>query len=482
MFEEIFRLKMLCIILLSGITNFAYSQLTTPQILSSNMVLQQNQNVPVWGTAEPNETITVFFEKQRIKVRADVDGKWEAVLKPMTANRLPQKMIIKGKKTNLTYDNILIGEVWLCSGQSNMEYRMKLIPQFAPPAIGADSAALELKKPANTMIRVFNCDRKNPQNNTWKTADSLSLVNTSAAGYFFGKKIQQQLNVPVGIITSAIGGTRIESWTTREAYEDSPLFSNQLKNNNGKIDGFRPGNWYSTMIAPLVPFAIKGFLWYQGESNCAVSDRQYAKKFEVLVNSWRDTFNVSDAPFYYVLLAPHIYSDRLHKRNPYPITAEGLPLFREQQMKAQSLVSNCEYIVVSDLVDDLRDIHPAYKWEVGSRLARLALAKKYGMKQIIWSGPRISNTSIANDSIVVSFDYCAEGLKTNDNKRLLWFEIAAENGIFHPAIADIKDKNKVVVWNPAIKHPAKVRLGWHETAIPNLVNSEGLPVSPFNSK
>jgi sialate O-acetylesterase len=242
-----------------------------------------------------------------------------------------------------------------------MEYRMKLIPQFALPLVGVDLAAKELKQPVNTMIRVFNKDRNNKPS-FWQIADSISLINTSAAGYFFGKKIQKELNVPVGIITSAIGGTRIEGWTPKKAYENSALFAPQLEAYNGKIDGYGTGNWYEKMIEPLVPFAVKGFLWYQGENNCGISDRQYAEKMEVLVKSWRANFNEPDAPFYYVLLAPHIYSDRLHKGNRGPLTAEELPLFRNQQIHARDLIPLCEYVSVSDLVDNLKDIHPSYKW------------------------------------------------------------------------------------------------------------------------
>ena len=160
-------IKIIGIACLTCISNIIFAQLTTPQILSSNMVLQQEQNVPVWGSATPNEVVTISFEKQRIRVSADSLGNWIAVLRPLKANKNPQKLTIKGKHTRITYDNILIGEVWLCAGQSNMEYRMKLIPQFAPPEIGVDSAAIELNKPENPMIRVFNCNRKHPENSTW---------------------------------------------------------------------------------------------------------------------------------------------------------------------------------------------------------------------------------------------------------------------------------------------------------------------------
>ncbi|MBD0725837.1 hypothetical protein B6A10_11655 [Flavobacterium sp. L1I52] len=459
----------------------SYAQIATPQVLSSNMVLQQGQKVPVWGTAGAKEIIHIFFDKQHIKVKADFQGNWKTELQPMKANKIPQKMIIKGRNTNIVYDNILIGEVWLCSGQSNMEYRMKLYSKFVLPAKGEDLAGLELTKPDNPMIRVFNCSRDSNKKSTWEIAGGESLENTSVVGYFFGKDLQHKLNIPVGIITSAIGGTRIESWTTTEAYQSSPLFATQLKANNGKIDGFGPGNWYKIMIEPLVPFAVKGILWYQGENNCGIGDKQYDKKMQVMVESWRNKFEIENAPFYYVLLAPHIYSDRLHKGTSKAVTAADLPFFRIEQIKAKSLIPNSEFVTITDLVDDIRDIHPSYKWEVGARLARVALAKTYGFNKIIWSGPRVSKTEVNGDSVIVTFDYCGEGLKTNDGKRILWFEIAAKDNVFVPAITDIVGIDKVVVSNPDISQPAKVRFAWHETAVPNLVNSEGLPATPFGA-
>ncbi len=433
------------------------------------------------GKAVPKESVVVSFEKQVLKTQADTAGNWQVVLKPLKATFQPQTLMIKTKSSRIVLKNIVVGEVWLCSGQSNMEYRMKLIPQFALPAKGEDIAALELQKPTNNTIRVFNCNRNNKPS-AWQLADSQSLENTSAAGYFFGKRIREQLNVPVGIITSAIGGTRLEGWTPTDAYEKSARFAPQLRAHNGKIDGYGPGNWYKMMIEPLVPFAVKGFLWYQGENNCGISDRQYAEKYQVMVNSWRFAFDAAQAPFYSVLLAPHIYSDRMHKGTSRPVTAEELPIFREQQKKSLSLIANSEYISVSDLVDNIRDIHPSYKWKVGERLARVALAKTYGVDTLIWSGPRMREAGFSADSVIIKFDHVGKGLRTNDGKRLIWFEIAAEDGVFHPAIADISGPDKVVVYHPDIQKPAKVRFGWHETAIPNLVNSEGLPAIQFYSK
>lgn len=454
------------------------AQLSIPQILSSNMVLQQGQYVPVWGKAAPQESVVISFEKQVLKTKADTVGNWKVELKPLKATFQPQILLIKTKSSKIILENIVVGEVWLCSGQSNMQYRMKLLTQFATPARGKDLTAEELKKPLNPAIRVFNKNKDNKPS-AWYIADSTSLENTSAAGYFFGKRIQSQLNVPVGIITSAIGGTRIEGWTPATAYEKSSLFAKQITENEGKIDGHEAGNFYNLMIAPLVPFAVKGFLWYQGENNCFISDRKYAEKYQVMVEYWRSVFNLPNAPFYNVLLAPHIYSDRVLKVNRQPVTAEELPIFRSQQIKAQTIIANAEYVSVSDLVDNLKDIHPSYKWVVGERLANVALAKTYGIDTLIWTGPRIREVLPSDDSLLVKFDFVGKGLKTSDRRRVNWFEIADADGVFRPAIADIKGTDKVRVYHPEINKPVYVRFAWHETAIPNLVNSEGLPAVQF---
>lgn len=470
---RLYKFTFVILFLLS--VNIVYSQLTTPNVLSSNMVLQQGQKIPVWGTSKPNEKIQISFGKQKLKTKADTAGNWKVELTAMQANNTPQKMEIKSKNETIIYDNILIGEVWLAAGQSNMEYTMKRYKDFLPPEKGEDFASLELIKPSNEMIRVYNCSRKKAAT-MWEVANGKSLENTSVAGYFFVKNIQEKLNVPVGIISSAVGGTQIEAWTTSKAYEKSPVFADEIKQ-SGKVGGRGSGNWYEIMIAPLIPYAIKGVIWYQGENNCAARERMYAEKYKVLVNSWREAFNNTNAPFYCVLLAPHIYSDRLHKS--IAVTAEELPFFWQQQLKSTSMVSNSDYIVVSDLVDKLNDIHPPYKWEVGKRLSQLALAKTYGLTNIEWSGPRFKEATIVGDSIFVSFDHCADSLKTNNSKRINWFEIASDNGIFRPALAEFIDKNKVKIYHPDIHKPLNVRFSWHETAIPNLVNSFNLPAAPF---
>jgi sialate O-acetylesterase len=474
------RIRPIMILVLSVLSLAGYGQLRMPPVFSSNMIFQQGVKVPVWGKALPNETIQVAFGEQRVTIRTGKDSCWKVELKPMKATFEQRELRVTGQKSSITYHNVVVGEVWICSGQSNMEYPMQLYPGYAQPLKGDNLAAVELGKPENSLIRIYNCSR-NGSKTSWSPANGESLKASSAAGYFFARAVQEKLNVPVGIITAAVGGTHIEAWTATEDYRRSSIFAPLLKAGGGEVGEQIPGTWYNAMIAPLIPYAVKGFLWYQGENNCAKRDSMYAEKYKILVEGWREKFNLKAAPFYYVLLAPHIYSDRLHNKNRNAVTAEDLPLFRQQQLKSAAITSNTDYIVVSDLVDDLKDIHPSYKWEVGRRLAGLALAKTYGILNIPCSGPRMKSTHITGDSIVVTFDHFGDGLKTIDQKRLSWFEIAGPDHQFHPALAEIRGKNEVVVFHPDIKNPLRVRLGWHETAMPNLVNGDHLPVTPFST-
>lgn len=454
----------------------AKAQLSTPPVISSDMVLQQGREVPIWGKAAPGERVTVSFGGQKARAKAAADSTWSVTLKPMEATATPRTLTIKGKGQTIEYTNVVVGEVWVAAGQSNMEYSMRRHKAFVAPAHGVDSAQLELRKPANPMLRVYVSARRGQR--PWAVAGPESLPEVSAVGYYFARSLQRNLGVPVGIVTAALGGTKIETWTPCQAYERSEAFAGELER-NGRIGGVGPGQWYGKFVAPLAPLAVRGFIWYQGESNCGAGDRSYAEKFGVLTQWWRKAFQAPDAPFYYVLLAPHVYSDRMHRHNNGPATAETLPLFREQQKRGGELAGNSEYVCITDLVDDLRDIHPSYKWTVGDRLARVALAKTYGRPSAEWSGPRFKGVRADGGKLVVTFSHSADSLRASDGKRIGWFEVAGDDGIFHPAVADITGDSTVVTYSTDVAHPRYVRFGWHETAQPNLENSAGLPAVPF---
>jgi sialate O-acetylesterase len=471
----------LCVILpfLALVVGLAQAQIRLPKILASNMVLQRNQPVPIWGWATAGKTVTVTFAGQQKTTNVNSDGAWTISLSSLKTNASPQTMVITCDTSKITLDNILVGEVWLGSGQSNMEYLMK--PNHAKPAKGLDSAQLELSS-HNPQIRLFKVEKKLslPDVTTtyaWQESGQPSLGEFSAPAYYFAKCLYNTLHVPIGIIASSWGGSRIEPWTPQSAYEALPAFKSDVNSQPFKIDSAVVGKYYQSMILPLAPFALHGFIWYQGESNCMINEpnMRYADKMQALVDSWRKAWGNDKLPFYSVLIAPYYYTKR---KDHVPHTPETLPQFWEQQI-ASTQIPFTDIITVTDLVDNLADIHPSYKWEVGRRLALVALAKDYGYKKTVYSGPRYKKMQVKDNKLILTFDH-AEGLKTNDNKPVDNFTIAGEDGKFVPATAEISG-NRVIVSSPDVSKPANVRFAWVETADPNLVNSAGLPALPFRT-
>ncbi|MCR4825212.1 MAG: sialate O-acetylesterase [Bacteroidales bacterium] len=456
---------------------FQILTLLLPQIFSDHMVLQQGREVPVWGQAEPREQIVVSLLPETggapvatVKVRADRQGAWRVGLPAGQADGCSYVLQVKGRKETLRFADVVYGEVWLCSGQSNMAYEMRRSWQ-APPRKGEDLAALELQKTDNPGIRVYlsgsrPARRGEPAKDAWKHAVGDGLAPVSAAGYFFAKQLHEQLGVPVGLISASVGGSAIAQW----------------------LPG---GNLGSRMVEPLMPYALAGFLWYQGETDLAQRNDHYLEDYQRLCAFWREGFGVPDAPVYSVMLAPHTFSDRMHRQSK--VTAEALPLFWQVQLRSEQTVPNSAAIYISDLVDNLEDIHPSYKWTVGQRLAKLALVCHYGHGELgEWSGPRAQSLRTeadpdgAGQRLVVRFIHCGEGLVGRSNSveprstaRLKWFEIAGADGIWHQAFADIVGKDEVAVMSPDVPAPKAVRFAWRETAQPNLYNDAGLPAYPF---
>jgi sialate O-acetylesterase len=461
------------------IPGFLKAQIRLPKILANNMVLQRNRPVPVWGWGKPGKTVIVNFAGQRKMAVVAVDSTWKIMLSSLKANNDAQSLIIESDTSKVILNNILVGEVWLASGQSNMEYQMQ--SNFAKPAKGIDSTKVELNT-HNSLIRLLKVERKLsiPDITTtygWQEAGQPSLSQFSAAAYYFAKSLYNKLHVPIGIISSSWGGSRIEPWTPQSAYESLPAFKNDVGIQPLKIDSAVVGQYYRSMIRPLAPFALHGFIWYQGESNCMLNEpnMRYADKMQALIYSWRKVWGNEELPFYSVLIAPYYYSKR---KDHVPHTPETLPEFWAQQIQSTK-ITNTDIINVSDLVDNLKDIHPSYKWEVGRRLALVALAKDYGYTKTIYSGPRYKKSKIKGNKIIVYFDH-ARGLKTNDGKPLDNFTIAGEDGRFVTATSVIRG-NRVIVSSPDVIKPLNVRFAWIETAEPNLVNRVGLPAFPFKT-
>lgn len=457
----------------------ATAQLSLPKILGNGMVLQSKQQVPVWGTAKPNDAVVVSFKNQSKKTIADASGNWKIMLDAMPPSATGANMLIASPNEKILLTGILIGEVWLCSGQSNMEYTMRKNSKVEVPGGETNWPVKELETAHNKSIRIFLVDRKkmSPDNAHagWDIAEGEALRSFSAVGYFFAKKMYEELHVPVGIISAAIPGSRIEPWMPEEAFTALPFFREHTDSTH-KIDG-DPGKFYSSMIEPLVPFALKGFLWYQGESNCFLNERiQYTYKMEALINHWRKVWHDDRLPFYYVQIAPFEYSKSGGDKT---YTKQSLPEFWE----AQQLTLKIPYTAIigtTDLNFNMENLHPHFKWEIGKRLAIAALANDYGKKKMIPMGPTFDKMEIHGNKVIVNFKYAGPQLLNNSGQPPTDFFIAGADGKYQEADAKIAE-DKIELSSDKVANPKTVRYGWDEGFHPNLYNKQGLPAMPFRT-
>ncbi|MFT3844911.1 MAG: sialate O-acetylesterase [Lacibacter sp.] len=464
-------------------TDAASAQLKLPKVFSDNMVLQREKPLPVFGKASPGSTVTVTFSSQHKTAVAGTDSNWMVILDPLKASATPAELVVKAEQT-ITYKNVLVGDVWLCSGQSNMEYPLdKSLKKYAGPKKGEDPSVKEIartdKPDAIRYLYVERTLNKYPElpSKGWTNGTDTIVRYISAIGYFFGKEIFEKTNVPIGIISTSWGGTRIEPWTPDWAYQQSPVFKDSVTSPNFKIDGTHPGQMYKGMMEPLIPFAVKGVLWYQGESNCMIEDQEtYVEKFRLLVSSWRTLFKDEQLPFYTVQISPYLYTAR---KDPKKHTPELLAKFWEAQTNCLA-IPNVSMVVTTDLVDNLKDIHPSYKWVVAHRLVLQAMEKTYNDHSSVTSGPVFQSVKRKKNKLIVSFTHVGKGLVSSDAQPLTWFSIAGKDGKFVNAQALIVG-NEVIVYSDEIKKPKYVRFAWNETAQPNFFNSDGLPALPFRT-
>ena len=462
------------------------STLQLPGVFGDNMVLQQKQPVPVWGWSKPGTEVAIKFAGQVKHARAGEDGRWAVRLSSLPACSQPADMVIEAGETK-TFTNILVGEVWLCSGQSNMEKPLGKQPGQKPclnyeqELAAADFPEIRLFKVHTALAAEPQKDVKEPGGWQLCNSNSLEAVKFSAAGYFFGREIHNQMKVPVGLVESSWGGTRIEPWTPPEGFKRVHSLAGlavPLSPAN-KLANTMPTAIYNAMIAPLVHFAMRGVLWYQGESNCMGQQPDgaiYTDKMEALIGGWRQLWGEGDFPFYYVQIAPFKY---FSGNKQYASSPEALPELWEAQTRALR-IKNTGMIVTTDLVDDLKDIHPRDKQDVGKRLARVALNQTYGRKDVVCTGPRFKKMKVKGSQAILSFDDTDGGLVSKDGQPLTWFTLAGADGKFVPAEAVITN-GMVVVSSPVVSRPVAVRFAWNEIAQPNLFNGAGLPAVPFRT-
>jgi len=441
------------------------AQLRLPGLFDSHMVIQQNATVPIWGWAQPLQevVINVSWDTTTVRTKAANTTFWKTSLKSPAAGG-PHTITITAGHDMMKLEDVMSGEVWICSGQSNMEWSM---------AAAGDGKTL-VDQINDTGIRLFHVPKSaanTPQNRgegSWTLCNSDGVRGFSAVGYFFGKKLNGELNVPIGLINASWGGTPAEVWLPSEDVNDSE----DLKAAAAKqIDDkpwcpSRPGVVFNAMINPLIPFRIAGALWYQGEAN-TVAPYTYKALMETLIKDWREEF-LFDFPFYYVQIAPF---------SGYGEVEKGT-LIREQEVKMLQ-IPKTGMVVVSDLVDNVKDIHPQYKKPVGERLANLALADTYGKKGIDYQFPLYTSMKAEKKKIRIMFQHAEGGLYSRGGGPTE-FMIAGEDHKFYPANAKI-DGGAVIVWAKEVEHPVAVRFGWMNGSIPNLFNKAGLPVSSFRT-
>ncbi len=485
----------------------SHADVRLPSVISDNMVLQQGKDIPIWGWADAGEKVTVKFGTSSTAwgATADSDGKWMVKIDTGKAGG-PYEMTIEGKNT-LTIRNILVGEVWVCSGQSNMEFTVRQ----------AKDSAAEIADANNyPTIRSFNVGKKvtyKPMYNCvgkWQVCSAQTAGGFTAVGYYFGRHLNKELNIPIGLIHTSWGGTPAESWMSRDYLEKDPNFvpiltrydktaadinnvkakykEDTRKYNEAvqklKAEGkplpprpeepigpghaYSPTGLYNGMIVPILPYGIRGAIWYQGESN-AWRAYQYRTLFPAMIKNWRDAWGEGNFPFYFVQLA------NWQQVNPEPGDSDWAEL-REAQLMTLS-VPNTGMAVTVD-IGEANDIHPKNKQDVGKRLALWALAKTYG-KDIVYSGPIYKMMSIEGNKAILSFDNAGSGLMAKGDS-LKGFAIAGADKKFVWADAKIEG-NKVIVTSDKVPQPAAVRYAWAINPICNLYNKEGLPATPFRT-
>ena len=440
-----------------------HANITLPAVIGSNMVLQQKSSVKLWGWGNPEEKvyITDSWSGKTDSTIVNENAKWQLAINTPAAGG-PYTITIKGNNT-IVLENVLIGEVWICSGQSNMEMSYNWgIPQMKEELPGA----------ANLKLRFLNISKATaeaPQEDCkaqWTACDSNTLKSFSAVAFYFGKKLSEDLNVPIGLIDASWGGTPAETWTPAENVMNDTVLKDAAKRlTKAKGWPITPGYTYNGMIAPIINYKIAGAIWYQGESNTGTAST-YNQLFSKMIQSWREKWN-AELPFYYVQIAPFKYGNN-------NIAA----LLREAQTKTLAM-PKVGMVVTTDLVNDTLDIHPKNKRDVGFRLEKLALTDTYGQQIAGAKSPVYKSLEISKGKAVISFDNNPNGLSIK-GKSVNEIYIAGADRQFYPAQAQVKG-NTLIVWSKQVPQPVAVRYAFSNTAIGNLFSKEGMPVAPFRT-
>jgi sialate O-acetylesterase len=483
-----------------------YAQLSLPAIFGDHMVLQQKQSNPVWGWGQPGETVKVAIYGQSHMTTVDQEGYWKINLRPIPAGG-PYRLEIEGEKSKFFFDDVLVGEVWICSGQSNMAWSVK----------NTNSAELDILTANYPDIRLISVPQRGMQeeqndfDGEWTACSPESIKDFSAVGYFFGRRLHHALGVPIGLIDNAWGGSAAEAWIRRDVLEKDGRFDELMswwadqersydyeatledwkqrlaeweameesqreqgpprRPNNIMTGNQRPANIFNGVLHPTIGYGIKGVIWYQGESNASRA-YQYRDLFPLMIQHWRSEWEQGDFPFYYVQLADF----RMESEDPGDSDWAEL---REAQTMTMDHLKNVGQAVIIDIGEG-RDIHPRNKQMVANRLARWALAKDYG-QAIQFRSPSYQSMKIDSNKITLTFDHVGQGLYAFDTQEPLGFTIAGEDQKFVTAKAKIVSSNQIEIWSEIIENPVAVRYAWADNPICNMYSRDGLPMTPFRT-
>ena len=450
---------------------FLHAELKLNSMLKNNMVMQRNSEVRIWGKANPNQRVFVksSWDNKEINTLADNNGKWLLKIKTKEAGG-PYRINVEAGKEKITLENILLGDVWICSGQSNMQMPVQGFND--EPVIGSNNILLNS---VNKNIRLFALSRVGnnaPQDTctgAWKEANSQSVASFSVVGYLFAKELNDHLNIPIGIISTSWGGSNIETWMDEEALMKFPEAYAKTNKESAPVNQ-RACQLYNAMIAPIINYNIKGVIWYQGESNID-NYKDYPMLQKSMVESWRRDFNVGEFPFFFVQIAPYSYGN---SKSYYSA------LQRESQLKSVDLIPNSAIAITLDIGDE-KSIHPSEKVTVAKRLAYCAFAKTYNFAHVKYLPGKFQKMEVKDSVAVLTLDNADTGFSTF-GKEVSCFEIASDDQIFYPANMLIKHM-QIHVWSDQVKKPVAVRYAFSNVPQTQgyLYNSEGIPVPSFRT-
>ncbi len=448
----------------------ALGKVELPAVIADNMVLQQQSQVELWGKATADDEVTVVtsWNKRQYSTQSDASGRWKITIQTPQAGG--PYAITFNDGSALTITNILIGEVWVCSGQSNMEIYMRGYTN--QPVLRSNEILMHAN---NSQLRLFHIERNISNvplvdcDGAWQLSSPQSAATFSAVGFQFAMKLQKLLGVPVGIIEAAWGGTPIEAWMTNKSLQSFPSVVIPTAENKIKANSDTATCLFNAMINPIVGYGIKGFIWYQGENN-RTNPSMYKDLMAAMVKGWRQKWEKDSLPFYYVQIAPYDYKGRLQ---------DSVPLLREAQAKASKIIPHSGMVVSID-VGNKHTIHPPDKTTIAKRLLYWALGDAYCWEGIAYQSPSFQEMKIENDVVTVSFIHAPHGLTSFDQK-INGFELAGNDQVFYPARAKIKGRGKVVLQSDRVPHPVAVRYLFKDWIEGSLYNTAGLPAGPFRT-